>query len=242
MRKDVYKRQKIEWAKNVKVGYLDQHAVLERGMTIRDVLKSAFNGLFEMEERMNALCADMGDAPEEHLEAMMEELGTIQDLLLAHDFYVIDAKVEEIGRALGLYEIGLDKDVTDLSGGQRTDVYKRQEIKTWRPTSQSSKDTGLYYAERRSPRSLERFPKKITSTASGMIFKMQKKKLRRILCMSFSICAEYPLDVYKRQASLSQCASLIKHHRSHLREGFHIIAALYQYTLLGGSADTAEKA
>lgn len=113
---------KIEWAKNVKVGYLDQHAVLERGMTIRDVLKSAFNGLFEMEERMNALCADMGDAPEEHLEAMMEELGTIQDLLLAHDFYVIDAKVEEIGRALGLYEIGLDKDVTDLSGGQRTKV------------------------------------------------------------------------------------------------------------------------
>ena len=113
---------KIEWAKNVKVGYLDQHAVLERGMTIRDVLKSAFNGLFEMEERMNALCADMGDAPEEHLEAMMEELGTIQDLLLAHDFYVIDAKVEEIGRALGLYEIGLDKDVIDLSGGQRTKV------------------------------------------------------------------------------------------------------------------------
>ena len=113
---------KIEWAKNVKVGYLDQHAVLERGMTIRDVLKSAFNGLFEMEERMNALCADMGDAPEERLEAMMEELGTIQDLLLAHDFYVIDAKVEEIGRALGLYEIGLDKDVTDLSGGQRTKV------------------------------------------------------------------------------------------------------------------------
>ena len=33
---------KIEWAKNVRVGYLDQHAVLERGMTIRDVLKGAF--------------------------------------------------------------------------------------------------------------------------------------------------------------------------------------------------------
>ena len=113
---------KIEWAKNVKVGYLDQHAVLEKGMTIRDVLKSAFNSLFEMEERMNALCAAMGEASEDRLEAMMEELGTIQDLLLAHDFYVIDAKVEEIGRALGLYEIGLDKDVTDLSGGQRTKV------------------------------------------------------------------------------------------------------------------------
>ena len=53
---------------------------------------------------------------------MMEELGTIQDLLMAHDFYVIDAKVEEIGHAFGLDEIGLDKDVTELSGGQRTKV------------------------------------------------------------------------------------------------------------------------
>ena len=33
----------VEWAKNVRVGYLDQHTVLEKGMTIRDVLKSAFS-------------------------------------------------------------------------------------------------------------------------------------------------------------------------------------------------------
>ena len=29
----------VEWARNVRVGYLDQHAVLEKGMTIRDVLQ-----------------------------------------------------------------------------------------------------------------------------------------------------------------------------------------------------------
>ena len=56
------------------------------------------------------------------MNAMMEELGTIQDLLMAHDFYVIDSKVEEVGRALGLDEIGMDRDVTELSGGQRTKV------------------------------------------------------------------------------------------------------------------------
>ena len=111
---------KVEWAKNVRVGYLDQHSVLEKGMTIRDVLKSAFAFLFEMEERMNVLCDRMGEASEEEMESMMEELGTIQDLLMAHDFYVIDSKVEEIGHAFGLDELGLDKDVTELSGGQRT--------------------------------------------------------------------------------------------------------------------------
>lgn len=113
---------KIEWAKNVRVGYLDQHTVLQKGMTIRQVLSSAFDFLFEMETRMNEICDRMGEAFPEEMDAYMEELGTIQDLLTMHDFYMIDAKVEEVARALGLLDLGLDKDVTDLSGGQRTKV------------------------------------------------------------------------------------------------------------------------
>ena len=100
---------KIEWAKNVRVGYLDQHSVLSQGMSIRDVLKSAFSYLFEMEERMNEICDSLGTASPEEMDTLMEELGTIQDTLTMHDFYVIDAKVEEIARALGLLDIGLDE-------------------------------------------------------------------------------------------------------------------------------------
>ena len=113
---------KIEWSKNVRIGYLDQHSVLLAGMTMEDVLKSAFSWLFQMEERMNSICDQLGDASPEEMENLMEELGTIQDTLTLHDFYVIDAKVEEVARALGLLELGLDRDVTDLSGGQRTKV------------------------------------------------------------------------------------------------------------------------
>ena len=69
---------KVEWSKNVRAGYLDQHAVLEKGMTIRDVLKSAFSFLFEMEEQMNEICDKMGEASEDEMNQMMEELGTIQ--------------------------------------------------------------------------------------------------------------------------------------------------------------------
>ena len=113
---------KVEWAKNVKVGYLDQHTVLESGMTIGDVLRSAFGYLFELEEKMTEIFDKMAEATPEEMEVMMEESGTIQDILTNHDFYVIDAKVEEIARAFGLLELGLDKDVTELSGGQRTKV------------------------------------------------------------------------------------------------------------------------
>lgn len=113
---------KVEWAKHVRVGYLDQNSTLTKGMTIESVLKSAFAWLFEMEEKMNQICDTLGEAEPEQMDAMMEELGVIQDMLTLHDFYVIDAKVEEVARALGLLDLGLTNDVTDLSGGQRMKV------------------------------------------------------------------------------------------------------------------------
>ena len=112
----------VEWSKNVRVGYLDQHTVLKKEMSIRDVLASAFDFLFEMEKSMNEMYEQMGSATEEEMAFLMEETGTIQDILDAHDFYMIDAKVEEVARALGLADGGLDKSVEDLSGGQRTKV------------------------------------------------------------------------------------------------------------------------
>jgi len=113
---------KVEWAKNVRVGYLDQHAELKKGMSIKGVLKQAFDFLFEMEANMNSMYEQMADADESQIETLMEEVGTIQDLLMAHDFYTIDAKIDEIARAFNLDELGLDKDVTQLSGGQRTRI------------------------------------------------------------------------------------------------------------------------
>ena len=113
---------KIEWSKNVRVGYLDQHTVLEKGQTIRDVLSSAFSYLFDLEAQMNAYYAEMADCDEERMNFLMEETGSIQEMLDQHDFYIIDAKVDEIGRALGLTDLGMNRDVTELSGGQRTKV------------------------------------------------------------------------------------------------------------------------
>jgi len=113
---------KVEWSKNVRVGYLDQHAELKKGMSIKDVLKQAFDFLFEMEANMNSMYEQMSDADDGKIESLMEEVGTIQDLLMAHDFYTIDAKIDEIARAFNLDELGLDKDVTQLSGGQRTRI------------------------------------------------------------------------------------------------------------------------
>ncbi len=113
---------KIEWAKNVRVGYLDQHTILQKGQSIRAVLKSAFEFLFDLEKQMNEFYEKMATASDDEINTYLEEAGTIQDLLTAHDFYMIDAKVEEVAKALGILELGLDKDVDELSGGQRTKI------------------------------------------------------------------------------------------------------------------------
>ncbi|KTD86853.1 ABC-F family ATP-binding cassette domain-containing protein [Paenibacillus etheri] len=113
---------KVEWSKRVRVGYLDQHAVLTKGMTIQDVLRGAFQYLFDLEQEMNDMYGRMGDVTPEELERLLEEVGTIQDTLTNQDFYMIDAKIQETARGLGITDIGLDRDVADLSGGQRTKI------------------------------------------------------------------------------------------------------------------------
>ena len=112
---------KIEWSKYVTAGYLDQHAVLEKGMTVRDVLRTAFDELFKTEERINEIYMSMADEDAD-VDALMEEVGELQDRLESRDFYTLDAKIDEVARALGVMDFGMDTDVTDLSGGQRTKI------------------------------------------------------------------------------------------------------------------------
>ncbi|WP_028124936.1 ABC-F family ATP-binding cassette domain-containing protein [Eremococcus coleocola] len=113
---------KIEWAKRVKVGYLDQHTVLKPGMTVRDVLRMAFDDLFKDEARINEIYMQMGDADDQTMADLMEEVGDLQEGLEVHDFYSLDAKIDEVAQALGVTDFGMDSDVTALSGGQRTKI------------------------------------------------------------------------------------------------------------------------
>ena len=112
----------VTWAKRATVGYLDQHSVLQRGMTIRDVLRTAFKRMYQLEEDMLEMYNKMADCTDEEMTQLMEDVGEIQDILDHGGFYTIDSRIEEFANGLGLGEIGLDKDVDQLSGGQRTKV------------------------------------------------------------------------------------------------------------------------
>ena len=113
----------VSRSRHVTCGYLDQHSSLKKGMSIREVLRTAFNHMYELEAEMLKLYEDMAAAPsDEEMNEMMEDAGEIQQILEYSGFYQLDAKIEEVAGGLGLREVGLDRDVSDLSGGQRTKV------------------------------------------------------------------------------------------------------------------------
>lgn len=112
----------VSWCNHITTGYLDQYSTLEKGKSIRDVLKTAFSNMYQLERELLAMYDRMGDCAEDALERLMEEVGEIQDILENSGFYVLDTRIEEYANGLGLGEIGLERDVSELSGGQRSKV------------------------------------------------------------------------------------------------------------------------
>ncbi len=112
----------VEWCRRITTGYLDQYSTLQKGKTINDVLHDAFSHLADLEQEMLGLYNKMADCSEEEMNEALEEVGEIQNILEYSGYYTIDAKISEYANGLGLGEIGLDRDVSELSGGQRAKV------------------------------------------------------------------------------------------------------------------------
>ena len=112
----------IQWSKGVEAGYLDQHAILKPGLTIRDILMQAFDHLNSKQARLEEIYLLLGEADEDAMVELMDEMGELQTAIEHSDFFLMDAKIEETAGALGLLNFGLETDVAALSGGQRTKV------------------------------------------------------------------------------------------------------------------------
>lgn len=112
----------VEWCRHITTGYLDQYSTLSKGKTIREVLREAFAHLEELEAEMIRIYDTMGDLSEDEMNEAMEDVGEIQNILDYSGYYTIDSRISEYANGLGLGEIGLDRDVSELSGGQRAKV------------------------------------------------------------------------------------------------------------------------
>lgn len=109
----------IVWSPRIRIGYLDQHALLKQSVSIRAYLKTAFSALYELEKEAEAAYARYAQTGEE------KELFTAsaaQTALEAGDFYTVDTRIEKVAAGLGLTALGMERPLAELSGGQRAKV------------------------------------------------------------------------------------------------------------------------
>jgi ATPase subunit of ABC transporter with duplicated ATPase domains len=110
----------IEWVPNVRAGYLEQHIDLPDGDSIQSYLRGAFQHLYEAEKRMLETADKMAACQQDELERLLKQFAELQEQLELHEFYLVDQKIEELAEGLGISVLGMETDVGQLSGGQRT--------------------------------------------------------------------------------------------------------------------------
>ncbi|MDQ1145594.1 ATP-binding cassette subfamily F protein 3 [Bacillus sp. SORGH_AS 510] len=111
----------IHWRKGLKIGYLAQIPDFN-GLTGKEVLKTAFVKLLDIEAKLKQLEVEMGlkNTPVQ-LQRLMDQYGSLQDEFMLNGGYEMDAQLERIANGLNINNL-LDKDFSSLSGGEKTKV------------------------------------------------------------------------------------------------------------------------
>lgn len=118
-----YDAGEVIWLNGIRYDYLDQHADIDRDKTVIEYLKTAFDYLYELEKKLNALYAEMADTTDEDkLEKLINKSNRMLEQLESEGFYEIDSRIKKAAGGLGVAAIGYDKKIGTLSGGQRAKV------------------------------------------------------------------------------------------------------------------------
>jgi ATP-binding cassette ChvD family protein len=105
-------------AEGVRVGYLAQEPQLDPKKTVMENVKDGVRGVADMVDRFNAISAEMGDPKDDtDFDALMAEMGELQEKIDAVDGWTLDNQVEIAMDALRCPPG--DAGVETLSGGEK---------------------------------------------------------------------------------------------------------------------------
>ncbi|TSB04726.1 energy-dependent translational throttle protein EttA [Sphingorhabdus contaminans] len=103
---------------NIRVGYLAQEPELDPNKTVKENVMDGVRPIADLVDRFNEISMLMADPPADaDFDALMEEMGTLQEKIDAVDGWSLDSQLELAMDALRCPPA--DSPVTNLSGGER---------------------------------------------------------------------------------------------------------------------------
>jgi ATP-binding cassette subfamily F protein 3 len=112
----------VSYKKEATVGMLDQIPDVKEGVCVEDLLKQAFEEVYEIEQQLKIVTEKMSDPNEQQkLEKHFNYFGKLQGRLEELNGYAIDSKIKSVMQGLGLDHLS-DHPFSSLSGGEQTKV------------------------------------------------------------------------------------------------------------------------
>jgi len=111
---------KIEKENNLKIGYLDQYADIDKNCTVYEYLDSIFDDLYLMDKQVSEIYENISGLSEEEQMKSINKAQRILDYLDDKEFYQIGKKIDAVLNGLGFADEDRNKIVSHLSGGMKT--------------------------------------------------------------------------------------------------------------------------
>lgn len=109
----------VKWLNGITRGYLDQHADIDRSLTVMEYLRSSFDDMYKLNAKMEECYVKMADAQGDELDALISKANNLLDTLTRGGFFELDATIKKVAGGLGVSNFGYDTPISQLSGGGR---------------------------------------------------------------------------------------------------------------------------
>ncbi|WP_059043017.1 ABC-F family ATP-binding cassette domain-containing protein [Paenibacillus rubinfantis] len=110
---------RIKWQPRLRLGHLDQHARISGDLSIRNYMRTAYEDLYALERKMTEIYREVALTGDE---SRLKLAAQYQEKLEAGDFYSIDSRIDQTSTGLGIQAMGMERPMSELSGGQRARV------------------------------------------------------------------------------------------------------------------------
>lgn len=109
----------VNWLSGVRWGYLDQHATIDKSLTVMEYLSDAFSHLHKKNERLEKIYEDMANADGDELDLLIKRSSRIMEELENDGYFDLESQIKKVANGLGVNKFGYDTVIGTLSGGER---------------------------------------------------------------------------------------------------------------------------